>query len=390
MSEPDLSVRFIASESQISAELWNACFPPPIEGRWWYHTIENSLKHQFTFSYGVMFEGTKPIGIAPIFFMNVPLSLALPSWLRSLVKYFEKIFPSILCPRTLFVGSPGADEGSVGLLPGVNQRRALLCLQQSLVVEARRLRASMIIWKDFPESYDNTLNWLAREQKMFRLISFPGSVVKLPTKRKEDYFGALKSSRRNKLKKKIRLSMKKVDVEIDEVKEPDKATMDRIFDLYLQTVERASVTFEILKPRFFEVISTVPGSYFIIMRERRTREMIAFMLCINIEGRIFNKYIGIDYGRPRDWFLYFRLWDVAVDRALLRGASSIQSGQMSYEAKIEMGHIIIPLTNYCQHQNNLLHGIYRAIAKRITWQTLDDQLARFLKAHPDNIRAMHS
>jgi hypothetical protein len=388
MNESVLSVQFVASETQIPPSLWDACFLPPIEGHWWYQTLENcGLENQFTFAYGVIYEGIKPIGIAPIFFMNVPMSLAVAPRFRPLVRIFEKALPSVFCPRALFVGSPGSEEGTVGFLPGVNQRRALLCLQQSLEIEARRLGAWMIIWKDFTESYDNNLNWLAQERKLFRLISFPNTVVKLPSNRKEDYFGTLKSSRRNKLKKKIRLSTERVDVEVDMVQEPDRITMDRIFDLYLKTYKKAAVTFEFLNRRFFDIVATKPRSYFLIMREKRTHEVIAFMLCFDIAGQIFHKYIGIDYSRPRDWFLYFRLWDAAVDCALLRGASSIQSGQMSYEAKIEMGHTIVPLTNYCQHRSNLIHRICRAIAKKISWQTLDDQLARFLKAHPDTLRA---
>jgi len=391
MTEPVLSVQFVASESQISPALWDACFSPSVEGRWWYQTLENSgLADQFTFSYGVIHDGGKPIGIAPLFLMNLPLSLAVASWFRPFVRILEKILPSVFSPRTLFVGSPGAEEGTVGLLPGVNQRLALLCLQRSLEVEARRLRASMIIWKDFPESYDQNLNWLASQQGMFPLISFPNTAVGLPSNRKEDYFATLKSSRRNKLKRKIRLSKERVDVEIDMVKEPDKATMDRIFELYLQTYKKADVTFEVLDRRFFEVIAAKPKSYFIVMREKATREMIAFMLCFDMAGSVFNKYIGIDYSRPRDWFLYFRLWDAAVDCALSRGASSIKSGQTSYEAKIEMGHTIIPLTNYCQHRNALFHGFYRAIAKKISWQTLDSQLARLPKARSEALGATHS
>jgi Peptidogalycan biosysnthesis/recognition len=390
-NESMLSVQFVASEAQISPSLWDACFPPPIEGRWWYQTLENSgLENQFTFAYGVIYEVTKPVGIAPIFFMNVPLSIAVAPWLRPLARVFEKAFPSLFCPRTLFVGSPGAEEGTVGLLPGVDQQRAFLCLQQSLEIEARRLRAWMIIWKDFPESYDENLNWLAREQRMFPLISFPSTVVALPTKSKEDYFRTLKSSRRNKLKKKIRLSAERVDVEIEMIQKPDGTTTNRIYDLYLKNLKKAAVTFEIMNRRFFDVVATQPKSYFVVMREKRTREVIAFMLCFDIEGRVIHKYIGIDYGLPRDWYMYFRLWDAAVDCALSRGASSIQSGQMSYEAKIEMGHTIVPLTNYCQHRNSLVHGIFRAIAKTISWQTLDDQLARILKAHPETLRATRS
>jgi hypothetical protein len=37
--------------------------------------------------------------------------------------------------------------------------------------------------------------------------------------------------------------------------------------------------------------------------------------------------------------------------------TSIQSGQTAYAPKIEMGHRLVPLTNYCHHRSILLHAI---------------------------------
>jgi hypothetical protein len=113
--------------------------------------------------------------------------------------------------------------------------------------------------------------------------------------------------------------------------------------------------------------------------------MVAFMLCFDAGERLINnKFIGIDYGKPKEWLLYFRLWDAAVDWALSRGFSSIQSGQTAYAPKIEMGHRLVPLTNYCQHRYILIHAIYRAVAKMVDWSGLDGELALFLKAHPES------
>jgi hypothetical protein len=94
-------------------------------------------------------------------------------------------------------------------------------------------------------------------------------------------------------------------------------------------------------------------------------------------------YIGMDYSRPKDWLLFFRLWEAAVDVALSRGFTSIVSGRSSYEAKIETGHKLVPLNNYCRHSSIFLHTIYRVVAQRVDWASLDEALARFLKAHPE-------
>jgi len=111
--------------------------------------------------------------------------------------------------------------------------------------------------------------------------------------------------------------------------------------------------------------------------------MVAFMLCFDMGERLANMYIGMDYSRPKEWMLFFRLWEAAVDLALSRGLSAIVSGRSSYEAKIEIGHKLVPLNNYCRHRNIFLHNIYRIFAPTIHWASMDEALARFLKAHPD-------
>ena len=60
-----LSVAFASSASDIDAALWESCFPPPLEGRWWYQTLEQSrLEDQFSFLYGVIERDGIAVGIA--------------------------------------------------------------------------------------------------------------------------------------------------------------------------------------------------------------------------------------------------------------------------------------------------------------------------------------
>jgi hypothetical protein len=384
LSEQAFSVQFVSSEAQIPPALWDACFAPPLEGRWWYQVIETcGLDDQFTFAYAIIFQGSDAIGIAPVFEMDVPLAIAVLPSLRPLIRALERLLPSLFRPRTLFVGSPCADEGTVGLLSGVDRRRALDCLQQALEAEVRRRRAAMLVWKDFPKSFEDDLTWLAGRRRMFRMVSFPNTVMSFPTSRKDDYFAKLKSSRRYKLKKKLQRSRENADLRVEVVQGPDARTIDEIFGLFRQTYERSATKFEELNKRFFEMIATQPVSHFVILRAQGSGEMIAFRLCYDMGGHIINKFIGIDYSRPREWFLFFRLWDAGVDWALSRGASSAQSGQTAYGVKIETGHQLVALTNYGLHRNWLIHCIYSAVTRRIRWQTLDDDLADFLKAHPD-------
>jgi hypothetical protein len=377
-------VEFLETASQIPNDLWDACFQPPAEGRWWYEALDqSSIDDQFTFFYGLIKNLGCPVGIAPAFFMDVPVDQVAPQEFLRLLRLVGKIMPSVLSQRTLFVGSPILDEGRVGLIPHVNRREALLSLQLALEVKANELRAPLIVWKDFPESSSSDFNWLSQQRRLFHVTSLPNTLVEFPSHRKEDYFAAMKGSRRHNLKKKLRRSREQVALGVEIIERPDAKTLDDIFGLFWQTYEKSATKFERLNRKFFEVVAEKQAAHFIILREQGTGEMIAFMLCLDMGERLINLFIGMDYTRPKEWMLYFRLWEAAVDLALSRGFTAIMSGRSSYAIKIEMGHKLVPLNNYCRHRNIFLHNIYRILAQRVDWASLDVALARFLKAHPD-------
>jgi hypothetical protein len=62
---------------------------------------------------------------------------------------------------------------------------------------------------------------------------------------------------------------------------------------------------------------------------------------------------------------------------------TIQSGQTAYPAKIETGHELVHLTNFCKHRNRFMHKIYKKVASLVNWDTLDPDLAVYLKAYPE-------
>jgi Acetyltransferase (GNAT) domain len=377
-------VEFFETASQLPNALWDACFQLPAEGRWWYETLDQSgIEDQFTLFYGLIEHLGRPVGIAPGFVMDLPVEQVAPKEFLQLLRLVGKIAPSLLCQRIVFVGSPILDEGRVGLLTHVNRRTALLSLQVALEKKAHELSAPLIVWKDFPESSSADLNWLSHERRLFRVVSLPNTIVEFPSHRKEDYFATMKGTRRRNLKKRLRLSREQVALGVEIVQRPDANTLDNIFELFWQTYEKSATKFERLNRKFFEVISEKPAAHFIILRERVTDEMVAFMLFFDMGERLINMYIGMDYGRPKQWMLLFRLWEAAVDVALSRGFSSIVSGRSSYEAKIQIGHKLVPLNNYCRHRNIFLHNIYRISAHTIHWASMDEGLTSFLTAHPD-------
>jgi hypothetical protein len=384
MNVQPYEVEFLKKASQVPSELWEACFNVPGEGRWWYEALEQSgIEDQFTLFYGLIKHLGCPVGIAPVFVMDIPVEQVAPQEFLRLLRLIGKIVPSVLYQRTLFVGSPILDESRVCLISHVNRRAALLALQIALEAKGGELRASLIIWKDFPESSSIDMNWLSHQRRLFRVISLPNTIVELPSRRKEDYFAAMKRSRRQNLQRKLRRSREQVALSVEIVQRPDAKTLDDIFSLFWQTYEKSTSKFERLNHKFFEVFADQQATLFIILREKVSDEIVAFRLCFDMGERLISMFIGIDYSRPKEWMLFFRLWEAAIDVALARGFTAIVSGRSSYAVKIETGHKLVPLNNYCRHSNILLNIIYGIVAQRVDWASLDEALARFLKAPSD-------
>lgn len=371
------------SVDDISDQLWQECFAAPYEGKWWYAALERAgLDDQFQFMYGLVKQNDKPVAIAPAFLMDVPIALVLPPALLPVFNVLGKLFPSLLYQRTFFIGSPCSDEGRVGLVEGADAGGVFASINESMRIQANQLGATMRVWKDFASDHESVFVDLMRAQGMFHLVSFPGTSLVLEGATKEDYISSIKSSRRNKLKKKLKQAHE-APVRVEIIRQPNDAQLEEIFSLFWQTYEKGDTKFERLNRSVFESLSRYENAHYVVLRKNDSHEMLAFMLCFELGDHVINKFIGIDYSQPKEWFLYFKLWDAAVEWSYGVGAKSIQSGQTGYAPKIELGNDMVVLSNYCQHKNPMVNFIYKMVAKTINWDTLDSDLAAYVKAYPE-------
>jgi len=379
-----LSVRLCRSEQEIPDSLWADCFPPPLEGRWWFRAMERGgMDDQFLFLYALLEDNGRPVGLAPAFVMDVAIELVMPEAVLPIARLVGKVFPKVLYQRSLFIGSPCSDEGHIGLLEGIDRRAALLALQRAFEAEAARQKAAVLVWKDFRSDWEPDFAWLRQQAKLFPVVSFPGAEVALPSGGRDGYYAGLKASRRHAINRKLKRSRQLAELTAEVVGAPDDALLDQLFALFWQTYENANTRFEVLTKDFFAALAAEPESHFLILREAQTGTPVAFMLCFLQGTALINKFIGLDYGRPRDWALYFRLWDEMMAWAGGLGVTQVQSGQTGYSAKVEMGHHLVPLTLQVQQRIGLLHWIYGKVAKTIGWRSLDKDLGIYLDAHPD-------
>jgi uncharacterized protein len=377
-----VSVRWVSSADAIPSELWEQCFPPPLEGRWWYAALERSnLEDQFSFLYALLLRDNVPIGIAPAFRMDVPLDIIAPPSLARLLRSIGSWLPRLRYQKTFFVGSPCADEGTVGLVPGVRLREVAVALQNAAQERARECGDSAVVWKDFPDTLTEDLSVVCADASLFKLVSYPGTIVPHLDGGFAGYLTTLNSAKRNSLKRKLKRSRAMGALDVSVIQHPDGPQLKEIFDLFWQTYCNSKTSFERLTPQFFHLIAREDVSHFILLRIPGNGKLVAFMLLFLIGARAINKFIGLDYTCARDWHLYFRLWEEAVEWAAKNGATELQSGQTGYTAKLDLGHKLVPLTNYCMHRNPFIHRMFAFAARFISWSTLDDDLEIYVRAH---------
>ncbi len=381
MKENPVTITWFEKANEIDENLWRDCFPAPLEGSWWYKTLDGSQLHdQFKFAYALISIDKFPVGIAPVFSMKVPIDLVMPPAISFVLKTLSKFKASLAYQHTLFIGSPCAEEGTVGLVPGVHLSQIAHELFAAVEAKAAALNAPMIVWKDMNEYDAETLDGLTEEFSMFRMVSFPGTLVQLSSDRIEDYYKSLKGSKRHNLKKKLKRSQQLIGLDTEVIQNPGPEVLKEILGLFYQTYDRAKTKFEKLTPEFFQLIASWDTSWFVLLRSSETKDLVAFMLLFRFKDRVINKFLGIDYHQSDSFHLYFRLWESALNWVLKSGASEFQSGQTGYRAKLDVGHSLVPLTNYCKHKNPVINKVFATIAKDISWSSLDSDLETFLKA----------
>jgi len=374
-----LRVEWRGSADDIPSELWEQCFRPPFEGRWLYATLEQSgLEEQFTFAYALVMREQSILAIAPVFTTILPISIIAPDFIDTMLKLGGPLTRRLRFQKALFVGSPCSDEGHVGTLPGVRLEDVAPLLQEAIWDFSNGNGCAIVAWKDFPQSAWPSLRGLVRDAGLCEVVSYPGTLIAEIGRNFDEYLRGLSAKQRHNLRKKLRLSKTEIGLTVEIVSDADDDLIEEIWPLFQNTYSKSTIKFERLTKRFWKVVAAQPQTRLILLREVREKKAVAFML-VGLEGkRAINKYIGIDYSLGTKSFLYFRLWEEFLQWATLIGAEGVQCGQTSYEAKLDLGHELVPLKNFFRYRNPLIHRIASLVARHITWGTLDETLRRRL------------
>ncbi|MDD5180246.1 MAG: GNAT family N-acetyltransferase [Gallionellaceae bacterium] len=291
----------------------------------YYKAFQDARVEGFDFGYLAVSRDEARVAVAPYFLMDFRLGTMLPddSWLGGML---SRIKIKIAC-----VGHPSVDLGQID---GELSAPVLEIINREL---ARH--APLVSYKGFDHD-------LPLGAGFVRARGLPVPVLKI----NGDYYSGLKSSRRNYLKRKMKLASGLKYEERDDL--PDRL-IPHVYRLYLNVYQNADIRLECLSMDYF--YNTKAISKWLLFYEADTLIGFTQVLCKN--GRMVHKYIGMDYASGRKHGLYFMLFLKAIDVCARDGLTELELGVTAYEFKKKLGSHLVETHLYYRHNNRALNWL---------------------------------
>lgn len=362
----------VSSASNIPQELRRDAFARRHKDFRYYELLEETLCTQFDYRYFILHdEASGEWAVQPIFFVNQDLLGGLPKAIRALFAPIRRIWPRFLTLRMMMIGC-AAGEGELDhagpWLAGA--------LREAIDAYSPASRASLILFKDFPSTYRDSLACLAAHGYQ-RAPSMPAAELELGFPDFEEYMASrLSKVFRKNLRRKLRASESAGAITM-EVLTDAAHLVDDLYPLYRQTYERSDFKFEELNKEYFASIGQLLPDrvrYFVWRLDGR---IVAFNLCLVHNGTLQDLDVGLDYSVALDLHLYFRTWRDVIEWSLRNGVTTYQTGPLNYDPKLHFKLALSPLDLYARHSSPLINPIFKIAIKYLEPTRHDPVLKRF-------------
>jgi predicted N-acyltransferase len=279
--------------------------------------------------------------------------------------------------RVLMVGN-AAGAGDLSSCAPEDEAWVANALQAVLKTYAKQSKASLVVFKDFPAKYRDTLGSLAANDYT-RVPSMPMTQLELRYKDFEHYLSTLGSSTRKDLRRKFRRIATAAPIALEVVTDLT-PYVDEVYPFYLQVHERSPLKFERLTKEYLcELGRRLPerARFFVWRQNGRA---IAFSVALVHNGTIYDDYLGLDYRVALDLHLYFYTLRDIISWSLAQGLKRYRSSPLNYRPKLHLGCDLFPLDLYVLHTAAWLNPFFRQAVRFLEPTRHDPVLRRFRNA----------
>jgi predicted N-acyltransferase len=356
---------------------WKQALRSKCKDHRYYEIVERTLQCGFEHHYLLIQDDAGEVrAIQPVFFVRQNLVEGVRGRIRSIVNTIRKIFPRFLTMRVLMVGC-AAGTGDLGTCKE-DELFVAKALQSSLRIYARRNKASLVVFKDFPANYRAPLEVLYSGGYV-RIPSMPMTRLSLHYKNWDEYFATLSKATRKDLRRKFRKAERAPTLEMEVVTDVTPC-IDEIYPLYLAVHERSALKFETLTKEYFRAVGQQMPEKTRFFIWRQNSKIVAFSFCLVCGDAIYDECIGLDYDVALDLHLYFYTLREIISWALEHTLKYYYSNPLNYEPKLHLDCELVWLDLYVMHTNRLLNPIFRRLIKYLGPTRHDPVLRRFPNA----------
>jgi hypothetical protein len=361
---PEMELVVARSISEFSPAEWNRLFPGELEDGSYYLAVERARLPGFEWLYFGVRVGGELRAAVPAFVAEYRLDTTLEGGLRRVVSSLSRAVPALLCPRVLSLGSPVAEACHMGFAVGsgpAERQRMFELILDACDRHARRHGARMLAIKDASDGQSGSLREPIAARGMRRQPGLANATLALPFESFDDYLASLSRATRKDLRRKLR---KRKELRI-EWRRDVQGLRDDVLRLYRNTLQRAPMHFEELTADYFEQVLAGLGERAWCVCYWLGGTLVAFNLVLVDDGRLLDKYIGMDYRHAREFNLYYLSWMENVRHAIERRIPVYQSGQGLPEEKLRLGSTLSQNWLWYRHRNRLIDGTMRAAERAL-------------------------
>jgi hypothetical protein len=375
----NLTCRCVPGLYGVSAPEIGRLFPEPSSAAPLLSLLQESGVDGFHLRSILIFKDDIPILLLPLFETRFDLSAFVEGRLKKALKVAGRMIPSIFNPRLLCVGSLVGEWSEIGIDPHIDEgtldtacKMAFGALN-TLAVELESDIVALFNFNHFSTLPDEVFN-------QFNLVQYRSCAwLPIDFNSLEEYLNRLSHGARKDLRRKMRIA--------PEVRVVRSSTispfLDRIYELYLETVARGPMALGLHSRLFFEKIcERVPGAEYTLYFVRE--ELVAFNLLVVKQDTMVDKFFCMDFELGRRYNLYVLSWIENVRTCIERKIPLYYAGQGAEKTKAHLGAMFIPSFILFKHRRALIdrllvwpHTMTGKILSRLGfWPAVSDATAQ--------------
>ena len=355
---------------------WQRAFASERKDYRYYEIVEDTIQQDFDYRYFGIRDGDGDVrAVIPFFLLDLDLLAGVSRPMRVATRWLRRLWPGFMFARTLMVGC-AAGEGHLDDPDEVLHAEQAQLLAATIADHAAKLRAQMIVFKEFPAKNRTDMTALLRAG-FSRVPSFPMTRLNIDYPTFADFMArALSRKTRKDLRAKFRAAAAAPPIELRVVSDIT-PMIEEIYPLYLQVYERAQFRFEKLTKEFLcQLGRRMPDKVrFFVWRQRG--RAIAFSVCMVQADEIFGEYLGFDYTVAHDLHLYHYVIRDVVTWAMAKGYKTLRTNGANYDPKLHLRFRLDPVDLYVLHTSKVANFVLSRLLPFMVPTRYDPILPRF-------------